>query len=62
MSDPADEAPNDETNDNIVQNERPAVNHEPIEEMDIDENETFVENRQEKVEANMLKLKVTKKL
>ena len=27
-----------------------------IEEMDIDENETFVENRQEKVEANMLKL------
>ena len=32
------------------------VNHEPIEEMDTDENEIFVENRQEKVDANMLKL------
>ena len=29
LSDPADEAPNDETNENIIQNDRPAVNHEP---------------------------------
>ena len=41
LSDPADEAPNDETNENIIQNERPAVNHGPIEEMEVDENDKF---------------------
>ena len=56
LSDPAEDNPNDETNEDTFQNERPVVNHEPIEEMDVDENETFVENRQEKVDANLLKL------
>ena len=55
-ADPADEAPNDETNENIIQNERPAVNHGPIEEMEVDENDKFGENNQEKVDANLLKL------
>ena len=44
-----------ETTENI-QNERPAVNHEPIEEMEVDENDKFGENSQEKVDANFLKL------
>ena len=56
LSDPAEDNPNDITNEDTFQNERPVVNHEPIEEMDVDENETFVENRQEKVDANLLKL------
>ena len=55
-ADPADKAPNDETTENIIQNERPAVNHGPIEEMEVDENDKFGENNQEKVDANLLKL------
>ena len=41
---------------NIIQNEGPAVNHGPIEEMEVDENDKFGENNQEKVDANLLKL------
>ena len=32
------------------------VNHEPIEEMEVDENEKIGKNSQEKVDANLLKL------
>ena len=58
LSDPAEDNPNDITNEDTFQNERPVVNHERIEEMDVDENETFVENRQEKVDANLLNWRI----
>ena len=60
LSDPAVDAPNNEANENIIQNEGPAVTDEPCEEMEIGEDETFGENKavnsREKVNANLLKL------